>query len=106
MRKCTSDNIKELTNAAINIQRKEKDSGNNIGSYNYECGADFSDLLLSVFELSSQNEDVYFDVNQRILTMFSRYFESAFQGDRNMLRNGCEVLRSIFCTFGYTKVRM
>jgi len=37
--------------------------------------------------------------------MFSRFFEGAFQGDKNMLRNGCEVLRSIFCTFGYTKLR-
>ena len=89
--------MQELTNVVLGSQRREKDndggatsgSSASSGGYGYECAADFSDLLLSVFELSSQNEDIYFDVNQRILTMFSRFFEATFQGDRNFLRNGC-----------------
>lgn len=47
--------MKELTNAVINFQKRDKDSGSISGGYNYECAADFSDILLSVFELSSQN---------------------------------------------------
>jgi hypothetical protein len=55
---------------------------------------------LSVFELTTQSEDIYFDANQRIITIFARFFESATQGDKNSLRNGCEVLRNIFWVFG------
>ena len=62
--------------------------------------SDFSEFLLSVFELTTQSEDIYFDVNQRIMTIFARFFESATQGDKNSLRNGCEVLRNIFWVFG------
>lgn len=73
--------------------------------YGYEVASDFSDFLLSVFELTSQSEDIYFDVNQRIITIFSRFLESVAQGDRNSLRNGCEVLRNIFWLCGGAGVR-
>ena len=57
-------------------------------------------MLLSVLELTSQNEDIYFDVNQRVITVFSRYFEYAFSSDKHAFRNGCESLRSILICFG------
>ena len=63
MRKCRIAGRQEITLAGIS-----KDGG-----YSYEAAADFSELLLSVFELTSQNEDIYFDVNQRTITIFSRY---------------------------------
>jgi len=71
------------------------------GGYGYEVGSDLSELLLSVFELTSQSEDIYFDVNQRIITIFSRYFETTLQAEKTCFRNGCEVLRNIFVYFGY-----
>jgi hypothetical protein len=75
--------------------------------FGYECGADCAELLLSVLELTGQNEDVYFDVNQRILTIFTRYFESTLlQPDKALFRNGTEVLRCVFSTNGgYTGLR-
>ena len=60
---------------------------------------------MSVFSVTSQSEDIYFDVNQRIITVFSRYLEASLQGDRNALRNACEVIRTIFCYTGYATVR-
>lgn len=68
--------------------------------YGYEVASDFSDFLLSVFELTCQSEDIYFDVNQRVITIFSRFFESVLGGDKGSLRNGCEVLRNIFWVLG------
>lgn len=61
---------------------------------------------MSVFEVTSQSEDIYFDVNQRIITCFSRYLEGSLQSDRNALRNGCEVLRTIFYRMGYITHRI
>ena len=75
------------------------------GGYSFEVAADLSELLLSVFELTCQSEDIYFDVNQRIITIFSRYLDSSLSGDKNSFRNGCEVLRNIFTSFGYTTQR-
>lgn len=72
------------------------------GGYGYEIGADLADLLLSVFDLTSQSEDIYFDVNQRVITIFSRFLEASLAGDKSSFRNGCEVLRSIFCHLGYS----
>ena len=59
------------------------------GAYGYEIGADLVDLLLSVFELTSQSEDIYLDVNQRIVTIFSRFLDNALNSDKNGFRIGC-----------------
>jgi hypothetical protein len=61
-------------------------------------------LLLSVFELTTQSDDIYFDVNQRIVSIFARFLDAALltppNNDRNAFRNACEVLRCIFWRFG------
>jgi len=90
--------MQEITNAVLAQQKR--DVGNIPHPYGYEAAADFSELLLSVLELTTQSDDIYFDVNQRIVTIFSRFFESALSGDKNAFRNACEVLRNIFWRFG------
>lgn len=97
MRERISDVTQEIASAWA---RKEKEAG-----YSYEVSADFSELLLSVFEVTCQNEDIYFDVNQRIISIFSRFLDSNLHGDKSGLRNACEVLRIIFCYFGYSTRR-
>jgi hypothetical protein len=86
-------------NLVVPKKDKEKEG------YGYEMAADLTDLLLSIFELTAQSEDIYFDINQRVISIFSRYLEGAFAGDRNSFRCGCEVLRAIFCLFGYSTAR-
>jgi hypothetical protein len=73
--------------------------------YSFEGAADLGELLLSVFEVTSQNEDIYFDVNQRIVALFSRFLEGSLSSGRVGLRNACEVLRAIFLRFGYSTTR-
>lgn len=51
--------------------------------------ADITELLLSVYQLTHQSEDIYFDVNQKILSIFSRLIEQTFSGERHQFRNGC-----------------
>ena len=41
-------------------------------SFSFESIADMTELLLSVYELSALSEDIYFDVNQKITSIFSR----------------------------------
>lgn len=60
---------------------------------------------MSVFEVTCQNEDIYFDVNQRIIAVFSRLLDRCLQGDKGWLRNACEVLRTIFGYLGYSTSR-
>ena len=59
------------------------------GGHGYEIGADLVDLLLSVFDLTSQSEDIYLDINQRIVTIFSRFLDNASGSDKNGFRIGC-----------------
>ena len=48
-------------------------NANNINSeFHYEAIADITDFLLSVYELTGLSEDIYFDVNQKITSIFSR----------------------------------
>jgi hypothetical protein len=93
----------EITNAVLAQQKRE--GGSVAHPYGYEAAADFSELLLSVFELTTQSDDIYFDVNQRIITIFARFLESALSADRNAFRHACEVLRSIFWRFPPPPVR-
>ena len=44
--------------------------------FNYEAIADMSDFLLSVYELTGLSEDIYFDVNQKVTSVFSRIRKS------------------------------
>jgi hypothetical protein len=93
--------MQEIANAVLPVQKK--DGGNISHPYGYEAAADFSELLLSVFELTAQSDDIYFDVNQRIVSIFARFLDAALLGpvpDRNAYRNACEVLRCIFWRFG------
>lgn len=60
---------------------------------------------MSVFEVTCQNEEIYFDVNQRIVAIFSRFLEGSLASGRTGLRNTCEILRNIFLRFGYATTR-
>ena len=45
-------------------------SGTNNSEFHYEAIGDLSDLLLSVYELTGYSEEIYFDVNQKITSIF------------------------------------
>lgn len=82
------------------LAQQKREGAVSLNPYGYEVASDLSELLMSVFELTAQSEEIYFDVNQRIISIFSRFFESTILPDKNVLRNCCEVLRAIFWIFG------
>lgn len=49
-----------------------KKIGSNDNEHHYEVIADLCELLLSVYELTYFSDDIYFDVNQKITSVFSR----------------------------------
>ena len=62
-----------------------------------------------MYELTNFSDDIYFDVNSKITSVFSRIckwttniVENCFSPDKSIVRNSYEALRTIFMTFGYT----
>jgi hypothetical protein len=56
------------------LAQQKREGAVSLNPYGYEVASDLSELLLSVFELTTQSEEIYFDVNQRIISIFSRFF--------------------------------
>jgi hypothetical protein len=56
------------------LAQQKREGSVSLNPYGYEVASDLSELLLSVFELTTQSEEIYFDVNQRIISIFSRFF--------------------------------
>lgn len=86
--------------------------GNLTSEFHYEAVADMSDLLLSVYELTSLSEEIYFDVNQKVSAIFTRIcnefdnlVEQCLSPNRDIARSCFEALRAIFLVFGEFKGR-
>jgi len=52
--------------------KKNSISVNPYLEYSYEIIADLLEFILSIYELSHFSDDIYFDVNQKIISLFTR----------------------------------
>ncbi len=83
-------------------------SGEESQGFNYEMQADGGHLLLGIYQFSMREEDIYFDLNQRIvsiLTQTSSYPDNIVellfvQEDKAITLNCFELLRLVIVYLG------